>query len=128
MSHTAPQTTAASTQTAPDMAHVAWSRNATIYEVNLRQYTAEGTIKAFAAHLPRLKKMGVDILWLMPLQPIGKYERKGNLGSYYSISNYTAVNPEFGSMDDVIPTTTTKTRGMAPMPSCLGPRTRPLPF
>ena len=101
MSQTAPQTTVASNLTAPDMAHVAWSRNATIYEVNLRQYTPEGTIKAFAAHLPRLKKMGVDILWLMPLQPIGKHERKGSLGSYYSISDYTAVNPEFGSMDDV---------------------------
>jgi glycosidase len=83
------------------MAHVAWSRNATIYEVNLRQYTQEGTIKAFANHLPRLKKMGVDILWLMPVQPIGKLERKGSLGSYYSISDYTAVNPEFGTLEDM---------------------------
>nr|WP_326528222.1 alpha-amylase family glycosyl hydrolase [Rhodoferax sp.] len=85
----------------PDMAHVAWSHNANIYEVNVRQYTPEGTLKAFAAHLPRLKKMGVDILWLMPIQPIGKQERKGTLGSYYSISDYTAVNPEFGNLDDM---------------------------
>lgn len=67
----------------------------------MRQYTPEGTLKAFAAHLPRLKKMGVDILWLMPIQPIGKQERKGTLGSYYSISDYTAVNPEFGNLDDM---------------------------
>ena len=86
---------------AHDFDHVLWSRNANIYEVNVRQYTPEGTLKAFAAHLPRLQKMGVDILWLMPIQPIGKKERKGSLGSYYSISDYTAVNPEFGTLDDV---------------------------
>lgn len=84
-----------------EMAHVAWSHNANIYEVNVRQYTPEGTLKAFATHLPRLKKMGVDILWLMPIQPIGKQERKGGLGSYYSISDYTAVNPEFGTLEDM---------------------------
>jgi glycosidase len=80
--------------------HVAWSRNANIYEVNIRQYTQEGTFKAFAAHLPRLRKMGVDILWLMPVQPIGKQNRKGTLGSYYAVRDYTAVNPEFGTIDD----------------------------
>ena len=82
------------------MAHVAWSRQVSIYQVNLRQYTPEGTIKAFAAQLSRLKKMGVELIWLMPLQPIGKLNRKGSLGSYYSISNYRAVNPEFGSLGD----------------------------
>jgi glycosidase len=86
---------------AAPMQHVAWSRNANIYEVNLRQYTREGTIKAFAAHLPRLKKMGVDIVWLMPVQPIGQKERKGTLGSYYAVKDYTAVNPEFGTMADL---------------------------
>jgi glycosidase len=89
----------ASAPTAP-VAHVAWSKNANIYEVNIRQYTPEGTFKAFAAHLPRLKKMGVDILWLMPIQPIGEKNRKGTLGSYYAVRDYTAVNPEFGSLDD----------------------------
>ena len=89
------------TQTHLDFDHVPWSRNANIYEVNIRQYTREGTLKAFALHLPRLQKMGVDILWLMPIQPIGKKERKGALGSYYSISDYTAVNPEFGVLGDV---------------------------
>jgi glycosidase len=87
--------------TASEFDHVPWSRNANIYEVNVRQYTPEGTLTAFAAHLPRLQKMGVEILWLMPIQPIGKKERKGSLGSYYSISDYTAVNPEFGTLDDV---------------------------
>jgi len=88
------------TTPAPDMPHVAWSRQSSIYQVNIRQHTKEGTLKAFAADLPRIRRLGVDILWFMPLQPIGKQERKGGLGSYYSISDYTAVNPEFGSLDD----------------------------
>lgn len=78
----------------------AWSKSANIYEVNIRQYTPEGTIDAFAEHIPRLKEMGVDILWIMPVQPIGEKNRKGSLGSYYSIQNYTTVNPEFGSIKD----------------------------
>lgn len=80
--------------------HVEWSRNATIYEVNLRQYSKEGTFNAFARDLPRLKKMGVDILWLMPIHPIGKEKRKGTLGSYYAVADYKGVNPEFGTLDD----------------------------
>ncbi len=70
---------------------------ATIYEVNIRQYTKEGTIEAFIQHLPRLKKMGVEIIWLMPMHPIGKTNRKGSLGSYYSISDFSDINPEFGT-------------------------------
>ncbi|MFN5418571.1 MAG: alpha-amylase family glycosyl hydrolase [Flavobacteriia bacterium] len=77
-----------------------WSKNSTIYEVNVRQFTPEGTFKAFQAHLPRLQKMGVDILWLMPINPIGEKNRKGSLGSYYAVKDYKAVNPEFGSMED----------------------------
>jgi glycosidase len=80
--------------------HVGWSRSANIYEVNVRQYTPEGTFNAFAAHLPRLQQMGVQILWVMPIQPIGKLKRKGKLGSYYAVSDYDAVNPEFGSLND----------------------------
>lgn len=82
------------------MAHAPWTRSANIYEVNIRQYTKEGTFNAFAQHLPRLRQMGVDILWLMPVHPIGEKNRKGTLGSYYAVRDYTAVNPEFGSMDD----------------------------
>lgn len=81
--------------------HPEWSKNATIYEVNIRQYTPEGTFKAFAEHLPRLKNLGVDILWLMPIHPIGEKNRKGEKGSYYAVKDYRAVNPEFGSLDDL---------------------------
>lgn len=89
-----------SAQTAALKTPPEWSKNANIYEVNLRQYTPEGTINAFAKHIPRLDVLGVDILWVMPVQPIGAINRKGSLGSYYSIQNYTAVNPEFGTMKD----------------------------
>lgn len=85
----------------PSVAHPAWSRTAVIYEVNVRQYTPEGTFAALQQHLPRLKRLGVDILWLMPVQPIGKKNRKGTLGSYYSIADYRGVNPEFGTTADV---------------------------
>jgi len=77
-----------------------WIKGLTVYEVNLRQFTKGGTFKEFEAHLPRLKELGVGILWFMPIQPIGGKNRKGTLGSYYSISNYTAVNPEFGTLNE----------------------------
>ncbi len=80
--------------------HVDWVKDATIYEVYIRQYTEEGTIKAFAKHLPKLKELGVDILWLMPIQPIGKEKRKGELGSPYAIQDYLSVNPDLGTMKD----------------------------
>lgn len=83
-----------------EITHPEWSRNATIYEVNVRQYTPEGTFKAFEKHLPRLKNMGIDIIWLMPIHPIGEKNRKGKLGSYYSVKDFKAVNPEFGTMQD----------------------------
>jgi len=85
---------------AAGIAHPEWTRNAVIYEVNVRQYTPEGTFKAFEQHLPRLKAMGVTILWLMPVNPIGIKNRKGTLGSYYSIKDYLGINPEFGTKDD----------------------------
>lgn len=78
----------------------AWSKDAVIYEVNLRQYSEEGTFKAFQKHLPRLKSMGVDILWFMPIHPIGEKNRKGTLGSYYAVKDYFDVNPEHGSKED----------------------------
>lgn len=81
--------------------HPAWTRSANIYEVNLRQYTQEGSLNAFAKSLPRLQKMGVDILWLMPIHPIGERNRKGSLGSYYAARDYLAVAPEYGSLDDL---------------------------
>jgi alpha-amylase len=92
--------TAAGIAAPADGFHPAWSRSATIYEVNVRQYTPEGTFAALQQHLPRLRSLGVDILWLMPVQPIGKVNRKGSLGSYYSIRDYTAINPEHGTEAD----------------------------
>jgi len=77
-----------------------WSKNATIYEVNLRQYTPEGTIKAFLPHLKKIKDLGIGILWIMPPYPIGLEKRKGKLGSPYSISDYTALNPDIGTNED----------------------------
>lgn len=71
-----------------------------IYEVNVRQYTQEGTFEAFAEHLPRLKEMGVQTLWFMPITPISVADRKGTLGSYYAVQDYTGVNPEFGTLED----------------------------
>ena len=79
--------------------HPVWSRNAVIYEVNLRQYTDEGTVTAFQEQLPRLKDLGVDILWMMPIHPISKVDRKGTLGSYYSVADYYGFNPEYGTID-----------------------------
>lgn len=78
-----------------------WSVDASIYEVNIRQYSPEGTFDAFTEHIPRLKEMGVEILWLMPIHPIGEENRKGPLGSYYAVADYKAVNPEFGTEEDL---------------------------
>ncbi len=80
--------------------HPDWTRTAVIYEVNVRQYTKEGTFAAFEQHLPRLKELGVDVLWFMPIHPISEVNRKGSLGSYYAIQNYLEVNPEFGTKED----------------------------
>lgn len=74
--------------------------DAIIYEVNIRQFSEEGTFGAFEKHLPELKALGVDIVWLMPIHPIGALNRKGGLGSYYSISDYRGINPEFGDLED----------------------------
>lgn len=80
--------------------HPAWSLQGNIYEVNIRQYTPEGTFKAFEAHLTRLKEMGVQTLWFMPINPISKGGRKGDLGSYYAVASYTAINPEYGTLEE----------------------------
>ena len=74
--------------------------NSVVYEMNVRQYTPEGSFAAAQKELPRLKELGIDILWLMPIHPIGVKERKGTLGSYYAIADYKAINPEFGTMED----------------------------
>ncbi len=99
-----PQNSANINQYAPQpyvqLTHPEWAQDAIIYQINTRQFTPEGTFKAAQAELPRLKELGVDILWLMPIHPIGETNRKGTLGSPYSVKDYFGVNPEFGTEDD----------------------------
>jgi glycosidase len=83
------------------LTHPEWSKTAAIYELNTRQFTPEGTFRAAAEHLPRLKELGITIVWLMPIHEIGKENRKGTLGSPYSVKDYYSVNPEFGTLDDL---------------------------
>ncbi|MBI2416335.1 MAG: alpha-amylase [Ignavibacteriales bacterium] len=77
-----------------------WSKNLSIYEVNLRQYTQSGTINEFMTKLPKLKEMGVGILWFMPVHPIGEKNRKGTMGSYYAVKDYYGLAPEYGTKED----------------------------
>jgi cyclomaltodextrinase / maltogenic alpha-amylase / neopullulanase len=80
--------------------HPSWSYNQSIYEANIRQFSEEGTFNKFREYVPELKEMGIGIIWLMPVNPIGEKNRKGTLGSYYSIKDYLDVNPEFGTKED----------------------------
>ena len=88
------------TMTTTEYKKAAWINNTNVYEVNLRQYTKEGTFNAFAKELPRLKEMGVETLWFMPITPIAQKKMKGTMGSYYACSDYTSINPEFGNLQD----------------------------
>ena len=83
-----------------ELRHPKWAYDATIYELNTRQVTPEGTFQAAEEILPELRQNGIDIIWVMPCQPIGQITRKGTLGSYYSIIDYCAINPEFGTRED----------------------------
>ena len=84
-----------------EITHPEWSRSATIYQINTRQFTSEGTLAAAAQQLPRVRDLGVDIVWLMPINPIGEVNRKGSLGSPYAVRDYLAVNPELGTLADL---------------------------
>lgn len=79
---------------------ISWANGSNIYEVNIRQYTPQGTFAAFMKHLPRLQEMGIDILWLMPVTPISVEKRQGSWGSYYAASSYTDIDPAYGSTAD----------------------------
>ncbi len=83
-----------------ELANAPWTADAVIYQMNTRQFTTEGTFAAAQKQLPRLAAMGVDIIWLMPIHPIGEANRKGSLGSPYAVRDYRAVNPEFGTETD----------------------------
>ena len=80
--------------------HPEWSRSAVIYEVNMRQYSDDGSVKSFTPQLNRLSDLGVDILWFMPIHPISEKNRKGTLGSYYAVKDYKGFNPEYGTMQE----------------------------
>ncbi len=81
--------------------HPEWTRDAAIYQINVRQFTVEGTFAAAEKELPRIKALGTDIVWLMPIHPIGAQNRKGVLGSPYAVRDYFGVNPEFGTLADL---------------------------
>jgi glycosidase len=81
--------------------HPEWSKNSVIYQINTRQFTREGTFRSAEEQLPRLKDLGVDILWLMPIHEIGRKNRKGALGSPYCVKDYYRVNPDLGNLDDL---------------------------
>jgi glycosidase len=88
-------------QVTKSVKHPEWSYNQSIYEVNTRQFSKEGTFKAVEKQIPRLKKLGVGIVWMMPIHPIGQKNRKGTLGSYYSVKDYLAVDPAYGTIADL---------------------------
>ncbi|MEL6868380.1 MAG: alpha-amylase family glycosyl hydrolase [Pseudomonadota bacterium] len=83
------------------LTHPEWTRDAAIYQLNLRQFTEAGTFDAARQELPRIAKLGARIIWLMPIHEIGEQNRKGTLGSPYSVKDYYSVNPEFGSEEDL---------------------------
>ncbi|MES2780410.1 MAG: alpha-amylase family glycosyl hydrolase [Bacteroidota bacterium] len=77
-----------------------WSKNAVIYEVNVRQYSQKGDFNSVTQSIPRLKNLGVDVLWIMPVHPIGEEKRKGGMGSYYSVKDYRGIDPSYGTHED----------------------------
>jgi hypothetical protein len=98
--HSATETPAELLRKEPSSSLPEWVRNQTIYEINVRQYSEEGTFAVVEADLDRIESLGVRTLWLMPIHPIGVLNRKGELGSYYAIQNYLEVNPEFGTKEE----------------------------
>ena len=102
------------TDTSDALIHPGWSERAVIYEMNVRQHTPQGDLKSAMADLPRIKELGIDIVWLMPVHPIGEVNRKGgenknnflvqpgssSLGSPYSVRDYKALNPDYGTWED----------------------------
>jgi len=77
-----------------------WSKDAVIYQINTRQYSQSGTFKAVEQDLARIKSLGVDILWFMPIHPIGEVKRKGSMGSPYAVKDFQAVNTDLGTLED----------------------------
>ena len=87
--------------TAASSTSPSWAAKSVIYEVNVRDYSATGKFTAVTSDIPRLKKLGIDILWLMPINPIGELNRKGSMGSPYSVADYKGINPDLGNAADL---------------------------
>jgi glycosidase len=87
--------------TSAQIVHPKWAQNAVVYEINVRQFSDSSKLGEVVSRLEILKDLGVDILWLMPMQPIGELNRKGKLGSYYSVKDYKKINSEFGADQDL---------------------------
>ena len=85
-----------SIQTNPDL------RRSVIYELYVRSHTPQGTFRAVEPDLPRIRALGTDILWLMPIHPIGQENRKGSMGCPYANRDYRTVNPEYGTLEDFL--------------------------
>ena len=79
---------------------VPWARDAVIYSVYLRSFSEEGTFAALQERLPELKELGVTVLWLLPIHPVGEENRKGVLGSPYSVRDYFAIDSSYGTAED----------------------------
>ena len=84
----------------PALRSAEWVRDAVIYSVYLRSFSPEGNFAGLEKRVPELKDLGVTVLWLMPIHPVGLKNRKGTLGSPYAVKDYYAVNPEFGTLED----------------------------
>ncbi len=84
----------------PALKSADWVKDAVIYSVYLRSFSREGTFNGFEQRIPELKNLGVTVLWLLPINPVGVKNRKGSLGSPYSVQDYYGINPEFGTLDD----------------------------
>ncbi|MBM3908526.1 MAG: hypothetical protein FJ363_10700 [Gemmatimonadetes bacterium] len=78
-----------------------WVRDAIVYELNVRTFSPEGTFNAVTARLPELQQLGVGIVWLMPIHPLGEVKKKGSIGSPYAVRDYMEVNPAYGTKDDL---------------------------
>src|SRR5205823_8954237 len=82
-------------------ASAAWARDGVIYEIYPRDFSEQGNFSGVTAQLDRLKELGVTILWLMPIHPIGQEKKKGTIGSPYAVRDYYGVNPDYGAKDDL---------------------------
>jgi glycosidase len=82
-------------------ASASWMRDSIIYQIYPRQYSAKGDFNSITADLDRLKNLGVDVLWLMPIHPIGQVKKKGTIGSPYAVRDYYGINPDYGTKDDL---------------------------